>query len=402
METARSEKAPGEKVICLYPGCEQRGRRRPAQGQRPDAAGPAPALLRRTRSTTPASTYQALKRLEKARRRELTRRPRRHRRLIAPARAHGTKRSAGTPPPRASIARVASGIVTKRRSASADGVRSSGRSVLTYHRPEIGVPRTSSSTSAPRSSSSRTVCAIASVTPRPGGDLRERGGDVRIRRACAAARSPGARGTRRSRSTRSFSNGPEQPRRADERRRREPLATPPACGRAPRRRRARSAGTARTRSPARPRGATRGPSVMSTCRWPAARRTRAPRATCSVDLDAGMAAAEGVEQRLGRELGERSASPRRAASSARARASRTARARLVGERRGSRSRRSPGAVRRASARARRRCARRASSPSSRRNAPTAPDTAGSETSSARAAALTEPSRATVRKDAKLR
>ena len=56
------------------------------------------------------------------------------------------------------------------------------------HSPGIGVPRTSSTTSAPRSSSSRTVCATASVTPRPAatcasaaamfGNVRERCGAI--------------------------------------------------------------------------------------------------------------------------------------------------------------------------------------------------------------------------------
>ena len=87
-----------------------------------------------------------------------------------------------------SIARVASGSVTNRRSASAGAVRRSGPSTLTCHSPGIGVPRTSSTTSAPRSSSSRTVCATASVTPRPAatcasaaamfGNVRERCGAI--------------------------------------------------------------------------------------------------------------------------------------------------------------------------------------------------------------------------------
>lgn len=102
----------------------------------------------------------------------------------------------GDAAPRASIARVASGIVMKRLSRSAEAVRSSGRSVLTYHRPEIGVPRTSSSTSAPRSSSSRTVWPIASVTPRPEATCASAAakfGYVRVRRGaidCRARNAP--------------------------------------------------------------------------------------------------------------------------------------------------------------------------------------------------------------------
>jgi len=63
METARSEKAPGEKVMCLYPGCDQEA----VAGARKDNAetrqGPPPRYCANDAHNA-ASAFQEMKRLE--------------------------------------------------------------------------------------------------------------------------------------------------------------------------------------------------------------------------------------------------------------------------------------------------------------------------------------------------
>ena len=64
METARSEKAPGEKVICLYPGCDQEAVDPPRKDNLPTRQGPAPRYCENMEHNA-ASAFHELKRLEK-------------------------------------------------------------------------------------------------------------------------------------------------------------------------------------------------------------------------------------------------------------------------------------------------------------------------------------------------
>ncbi|MDP2711927.1 MAG: hypothetical protein Q8O56_11970 [Solirubrobacteraceae bacterium] len=63
METTRSEKAPGEKVICLYPGCEQEAVEPPRKDNRAARQGPPPRYCENEEHNA-ASTFQEIKRLE--------------------------------------------------------------------------------------------------------------------------------------------------------------------------------------------------------------------------------------------------------------------------------------------------------------------------------------------------
>ena len=64
METARSEKAPGENIICLYPGCDQEAVDPPRKDNLPTRQGPPPRYCEKEEHNA-ASTFQELKRLEK-------------------------------------------------------------------------------------------------------------------------------------------------------------------------------------------------------------------------------------------------------------------------------------------------------------------------------------------------
>jgi hypothetical protein len=64
METARSEKAPGEKVICLYPGCEDEAVEAPRKDNAPTRQGPPPLYCANPEHNA-GSTFQEIKRLEK-------------------------------------------------------------------------------------------------------------------------------------------------------------------------------------------------------------------------------------------------------------------------------------------------------------------------------------------------
>jgi len=64
METARSEKAPGEQVICLFPGCDKEAVE--SSKTKDNAAtrqGPPPRYCENEEHNA-ASTFQELKRLE--------------------------------------------------------------------------------------------------------------------------------------------------------------------------------------------------------------------------------------------------------------------------------------------------------------------------------------------------
>jgi len=63
METARSEKAPGEKVICLYPGCDQEAVDAPRKDNAPTRQGPPPRYCANDDHNV-ASAFQEMKRLE--------------------------------------------------------------------------------------------------------------------------------------------------------------------------------------------------------------------------------------------------------------------------------------------------------------------------------------------------
>lgn len=63
METARSEKAPGEKVICLFPGCDQEALEPKHKDNAPARQGPPPRYCE-NEAHNAASTFQELKRLE--------------------------------------------------------------------------------------------------------------------------------------------------------------------------------------------------------------------------------------------------------------------------------------------------------------------------------------------------
>ena len=64
METARSEKAPGEKVICLFPGCDKEAvESSKTKGNAATRQGPPPRYCENEEHNA-ASTFQELKRLE--------------------------------------------------------------------------------------------------------------------------------------------------------------------------------------------------------------------------------------------------------------------------------------------------------------------------------------------------
>jgi hypothetical protein len=63
METARSEKAPGEKVICLFPGCEREAAEPKHKDNAPTRQGPPPRYCDKEEHNA-ASAYQEMKRLE--------------------------------------------------------------------------------------------------------------------------------------------------------------------------------------------------------------------------------------------------------------------------------------------------------------------------------------------------
>jgi hypothetical protein len=62
-EGTKSEKAPGEKVICLYPGCENEAVGGPRKNEDSSRQGPPPRYCE-DETHNAASTYQALKKLE--------------------------------------------------------------------------------------------------------------------------------------------------------------------------------------------------------------------------------------------------------------------------------------------------------------------------------------------------
>lgn len=64
METARSEKAPGEKVICLFPGCDQEAVEGKHNDNAPARQGPPPRYCE-NKEHNAASAFQEIKRLEK-------------------------------------------------------------------------------------------------------------------------------------------------------------------------------------------------------------------------------------------------------------------------------------------------------------------------------------------------
>jgi len=59
----KSEKAPGEKVTCLYPGCEAEAVDPPRKNEDTSRQGPPPRYCE-NEAHNAASTYQALKKLE--------------------------------------------------------------------------------------------------------------------------------------------------------------------------------------------------------------------------------------------------------------------------------------------------------------------------------------------------
>ncbi len=63
METARSEKAPDEKVICLFPGCDKEAVEAPRKDNHPTRQGPPPRYCEDEKHNA-ASAFQELKRLE--------------------------------------------------------------------------------------------------------------------------------------------------------------------------------------------------------------------------------------------------------------------------------------------------------------------------------------------------
>ena len=65
METARSEKAPGEKIICLFPGCDKEAvESDKTKGNAATRQGPPPRYCENQEHNA-ASTFHELKRLEK-------------------------------------------------------------------------------------------------------------------------------------------------------------------------------------------------------------------------------------------------------------------------------------------------------------------------------------------------
>ena len=66
-ETPKSEKAPDEKIVCLYPGCEREAVAPPAADKRrPERQGPPPRYCD-IEEHNASTTFQELKRLEKER-----------------------------------------------------------------------------------------------------------------------------------------------------------------------------------------------------------------------------------------------------------------------------------------------------------------------------------------------
>jgi hypothetical protein len=63
METARSEKEPGEKVMCLYPGCDQEAVEGARKDNAPTRQGPPPRYCANDAHNA-ASAFQERKRRE--------------------------------------------------------------------------------------------------------------------------------------------------------------------------------------------------------------------------------------------------------------------------------------------------------------------------------------------------
>ena len=63
METARSEKAPDEKVMCLFPGCDQEAAEPRHTDNAPTRQGPPPRYCDNENHNA-ASAFQEMKRLE--------------------------------------------------------------------------------------------------------------------------------------------------------------------------------------------------------------------------------------------------------------------------------------------------------------------------------------------------
>ena len=206
----KSEKAPGEKVICLYPGCENEAVEPAAQERGTRRARVRPRATARTRthnaaSHVPGAEDASSRRPPPADAEPPARRGRGRQLQRVPM---CTKRSAGTPPPRASIARVASGIVTKRRSASAAGVRSSLRRRADVPQAGDRRARARRARRASRARARRAPCARSRASrrgPRRPARAPRRSSDTP---ACAAARSTGARGRRPCRSSARSRTGP--------------------------------------------------------------------------------------------------------------------------------------------------------------------------------------------------
>jgi hypothetical protein len=64
METTRSEKAPGEKIICLFPGCDKEAVDAPRKDNAPTRQGPPPRYCDNEEHNA-ASTFREIQRLEK-------------------------------------------------------------------------------------------------------------------------------------------------------------------------------------------------------------------------------------------------------------------------------------------------------------------------------------------------
>ena len=62
-EGTKSEKAPGEKVICLYPGCENEAVDAPRKNEDTSRQGPPPRYCE-NEAHNASSTYHALKKQE--------------------------------------------------------------------------------------------------------------------------------------------------------------------------------------------------------------------------------------------------------------------------------------------------------------------------------------------------
>ena len=64
-DSTRSEKMPGEKVICLYPGCEREAVEPPKKGDRLESRQGPPPRYCDNEEHNASSTFRELKRLEK-------------------------------------------------------------------------------------------------------------------------------------------------------------------------------------------------------------------------------------------------------------------------------------------------------------------------------------------------